>query len=119
MLVDEPMSIPPQEVSISKSSSAGASRGLGAKSQASVEGCGWLYRVSLKWVGCGPDQNWEECAKWSPGPPQKPYCYHAHVKEEPGPHHSRLLLRKLTVGRAPPLQLLGTSKQLPQTWRQG
>ena len=35
------------------------------------------------------------------------------------PHHSHLLLSKLTVGRAPPLQLLGTSKQLPKTWRQG
>ena len=63
--------------------------GLGAKSQASVdtwwEGWGWLYRVSLKGLGCGPDQNWEECAKRSTSPPQKPHCYHTHVRKSQGP----------------------------------
>lgn len=46
MLVEEPVSIPPQEVSISKSSSAGASQG-------------WVLKVRLRWtpgerseVGC-------------------------------------------------------------------
>ena len=70
--------------------------GLGAKSQASVdtwwEEWGWLHRVSPKGLECGPDQNWEKSAKWSPGPPQKPHCYYTHVKRGPGPHHSRLLM---------------------------
>ena len=35
-------------------------------------------------------------------------------EEEPGPHHSRRLLSKLTMGRAPPLQLLGTASSCPK-----
>ena len=95
MLVEEPVSIPPQEVSISKSSSAGASQGWVPNSfsgQMWGESWGWLHRDSRKRLGRGPDQNWEKSAKWSPGPPQKPHCYYTHVKRGPGPHHSRLLM---------------------------
>lgn len=117
-LREEPLSIATWEPFISKSVSTGlwelgaeqlqwsnVGRNLGLAAQIQPEGTRVWPRPKLGGV-----------CKMEPRFIMKPHCYHTHVKRGPlAPPQ----LPPQQAHRAPPLQLLGTSKQLPQTWRQG